>query len=183
MKFTINYEHIFFDRYAVDNKKEAESIVAKVFHEAAIVYSERDGVYDCTESERLGEICDILKREFYIKLEKFEDTCPTCEQKREDDLIEYITENYCNEMLTVEDVCEKTALSRRDADTLLKKTIGMTVSEFIRHLRCKKAAEHLKEGKKVEECAMICGFGSIKTMQRAFKTVFGKTPAEYRSLP
>ena len=62
----------------------------------------------------------------------------------------------------------------------VKALTDMTVNDFIKSLRLKKAAELLLQGdKNVSEVAYAVGFSRRKHFSEEFKKVFGKTPSEY----
>jgi ligand-binding sensor domain-containing protein/signal transduction histidine kinase/DNA-binding response OmpR family regulator len=62
----------------------------------------------------------------------------------------------------------------------IKALTDMTVNDFIKSLRFKKAAELLLQGEKnVSEVAYAVGFNRRKYFSEEFKKVYGKTPSEY----
>ncbi len=162
MQYDINYSHIFFDKYNLsyeEKRREAEYLVEKLLQEGA------------------EDIKGILKREFFIIL--------TEKEKSEEELLceeiaVFLKENCTRDILTVEDVCDKFSLKRSRADALFIKQYGISLKEYILNLRLEKAKNFLQRNTKIEDCANCCGFGSVKTMQRAFKTKTGLTPAEWR---
>jgi ligand-binding sensor domain-containing protein/signal transduction histidine kinase/DNA-binding response OmpR family regulator len=62
----------------------------------------------------------------------------------------------------------------------IKALTDMTVNDFIKSLRFKKAAQLLLQGdKNVSEVAYAVGFNRRKYFSEEFKKVYGKTPSEY----
>lgn len=176
MTFNVNYEHIYFDRYSVDKKKEAEFILTEIFKNEVAIENGKitvDDMCDCDNIENL------LKYEFFLLVEK------VIEEPEDINIVleaeEYIKTNYTNENLTIGDICERCNTTRNILDRQFTASFGKSVTEYIKCIRVEDAAERLIAGGKVEEITALCGFGSIKTMQRAFKSIFGKTPREYKT--
>lgn len=189
MKFNLDFEHIFFDRYDLsDNEKvhEAEKIIEKAFKgmeyeadwEKRVFNVEPYGI----ESEiRLNEIIKMLKKEFFILLKIEESVKPTakkvdCVEKAE----RYIRQNYLYETLSASEVSDYCKTDRKALDKAFEKRYSKTLSEYIKYVRVEETKNHIAAGGKMEDIAYLCGFGSVKTMQRSFKSVCGKTPGEYR---
>ena len=185
MKVRIDYEHIFFDRYMLDKESEAIHITELVLKEKGFEYIREGVTFDvkavCADEEMEAvKLFELLKREFFIIAREISQLpCQNVDKSTE--LVKYMRENYLNVALTVEEICEEINLSRNEADNFMKKEYNVTISEYIRNLRVEKASALLKEGFSVAECCDLCGFGSVKTMQRAFKSVYNATPSEWRA--
>ena len=62
----------------------------------------------------------------------------------------------------------------------VKAVTGLSVGDFIRQLRFRRAAHLLEEGQlSVYEVAYSVGFNDSKYFSREFKKQFGLTPSEY----
>jgi signal transduction histidine kinase/DNA-binding response OmpR family regulator len=81
--------------------------------------------------------------------------------------------------LSVEDLAVAVAMSSRTLNRKLSTMLGMTVSEFIRNYRLRKAAELLKAGYPVSETAYLVGFDSPSYFGQCFKELFTLSPSEY----
>lgn len=186
MILKIDYEHIFFDRFEnIDKMRETDYIITKALEEIGCTFKKDANCYnieaDFEQSVKIEKLKGILKKEFFILTDEKKldekavksDIC--CE------IISYIRQNYQYDTLTVDEICENVNLSRYEAEKYVKRQYGITISEYIRNLRVEKAQEMLKENITTELCAQLCGFGSAKTMQRAFGAVCGITPAKWRS--
>ncbi len=188
MTFKIDYEHIFFDRYSLceeEKVKEAISILNRVF-KTAKTDKENFTIEICAEgAEReaaLKNSIRMLKREFFLLLKEVEKPVEIPKPTDEIDLAEkYIRKNYLNDDFCANRVCDYCNIGRKRLDDAFLKRFSKSVSEYIKALRVKKAEELIADDLKMEEVAYLCGFGSVKTMQRAFKSVHGKTPSEYRT--
>ena len=58
----------------------------------------------------------------------------------------------------------------------------MSIVEFIRSIKLKKAAELLqhKDQNTIEEIALMAGFNDISYFNKCFKKQFGVTPKDYK---
>jgi signal transduction histidine kinase/DNA-binding response OmpR family regulator len=80
----------------------------------------------------------------------------------------------------VEQLSVEVSLSRVHVYRKIKHLTGLSVSEFIRNLKLKKAAAMLSEsGKSVAEIAYETGFSSPSYFSKCFKDLFNLTPSEY----
>ena len=96
------------------------------------------------------------------------------------DAISYIRE-HLTENIRVEELCAVTYLSRSRLSALFKEETGMTIMEYTRMLKIKKAQEFLTQTDKTPlEISTYLGFSSQSYFQNVFKEVTGMTPGEYR---
>ena len=186
MKFTVDYEHIFFDKYILsgdEKKRDAENILKRVFKDTLV--SSENGMIELTARDAEKEIeakekIEMLKYEFFLLLEPFYEEV----HEEEPDIIEqaakYIRQKYLYDTLCAQEVCERFNIERKALDKAFCERFSKTVSEYIKYTRVEKTIDLIKSGEKLEKVADLCGFGSLKTMQRSFKSVCGKTPGEYR---
>ena len=96
------------------------------------------------------------------------------------DAISYIRD-HLTENIRIEDLCEAVYLSRSRLSALFREETGMTVTEYIRVLKIKKAQEFLTQTDKTPlEISTYLGFSSQSYFQNVFKEVTGMTPGEFR---
>ncbi len=95
--------------------------------------------------------------------------------------IEYVHENYSNGMMNVSSIADSFGVSIAYISRIFKKYHGINISEYITSYRLDRAKELLSEGHMVGDVASECGFGSLRTFLRVFKTVEGVTPGQYKS--
>ncbi|GAB3321969.1 hypothetical protein GCM10027299_17120 [Larkinella ripae] len=81
--------------------------------------------------------------------------------------------------LSVEDLAVGLAMSSRTLNRKLSSLLGMTVSEFIRTYRLRKAATLLRAGHPVAETAYMVGFESPSYFGQCFKELFTLSPSDY----
>jgi signal transduction histidine kinase/ligand-binding sensor domain-containing protein/AraC-like DNA-binding protein len=95
--------------------------------------------------------------------------------------IAIVEENIGNPDFLVEDLCKKMAMSRVGFYKQILAITGKTPSEFIRHIRLKRAADLLEKSELyVNEIAYQVGFNDPKYFRKYFKDEFGMTPNEYK---
>lgn len=189
MKFNVDYEHIFFDRFEMTDEEkcdECENILKRVFKEDEWATElEKDAIiidiFDDAKQLHAEKLIRLLKREFFIILsqeEKAEE--PTQKTDFVSEAEKYIRKNYLYDTLCASEVCAQCHVKRNTLDKAFLERYSKTVSEYIKYIRVEKAKENINSCRTLEELARLYGFGSVKTMQRSFKAVCGKTPGEYR---
>ncbi len=94
-------------------------------------------------------------------------------------VISYINDNL-NEELSLETLAYKFFTSKYHLLREFKKHTGYTIHQYIHKKRLIMARMLLKEGLKVTEVCLKCGFGDYSNFIRAFKNEFGHSPKHYR---
>jgi LacI family transcriptional regulator len=95
--------------------------------------------------------------------------------------LQYIRQNACRG-ITVEDVLQNASLSRSSLERKVRKHLGRTPQEEIRHVQIKKAKELLMSTDlSAEKIATLCGFEHSEYMYVVFKRRVGMTPGEFRT--
>ncbi|TDW96856.1 two component regulator with propeller domain [Dinghuibacter silviterrae] len=96
------------------------------------------------------------------------------------DLVAIIEENLDGEAFDIPLLCTKVAMSQSVLYKKVKALTGLSVGDFVRQARFRKAARLLEEGRlSVYEVAYSVGFNDSKYFSREFKKQFGMTPSEY----
>ena len=84
--------------------------------------------------------------------------------------------------ISVEDVTEEAALSRRLLERRFKDVTGKTLYEYITDLKLKEFAQQLQDtDEQVIEIALSMGENDTKSISRRFKQLYGCTPMEWRA--
>jgi AraC-like DNA-binding protein len=99
-----------------------------------------------------------------------------------DNLFALINDHAFNESLTVKKLARIVAMSRTDLHRKLIGTVGMSATEYIRHIRLNKASVLLLEKRELSICevAIEVGFNTQSYFSKRFREVFGKSPSEWR---
>jgi LacI family transcriptional regulator len=96
------------------------------------------------------------------------------------DAIAFIRDNV-TESITVDDVLERVAVSRRTLDKRFIAALGHPPAEEIRMTRIRRAQQLLADtSEQILSIAMRCGFRSVSGFNRAFRDTTGLTPRQYR---
>lgn len=199
MKITINYDEIFFGKFDMteEEKRSAAIYIAeKVFSEAMaenggsvlnfgdnIVIEAKGYMAEIEEELAFKKLKFLLAKEFFIFIEKEEAVQEEPPEEPSSDAAErYIKQNYMYATLSAEEVAKKIGMRRAAIDKMFKEKHGVSVTEFIKMVRVEKAKVMIDGGIPLRECAEECGFGSEKTMKRAFVAIEGMSPHEYAML-
>lgn len=90
----------------------------------------------------------------------------------------YIRKHY-KENLSVDQIASHTGFSRYYFSRQFKEITGMTVTEYIRFIRCRHAYELLsEENYSVSKAAMECGFTDLSYFTKVFKRQTGILPSD-----
>jgi LacI family transcriptional regulator len=94
--------------------------------------------------------------------------------------LQYIRENACRG-LTVDEVVKNNPLSRSTLERQVRKHLGRTPQEEIRHVQIKRARELLlKTDLPAERIATLCGFEHSEYLHVVFKRITGLTIGQFR---
>ncbi len=98
-------------------------------------------------------------------------------------ITDFIDENY-RENITLDMVANAAGYSRTYTSAIFKKIHGMTISEYVNHVRTRKACELLtdiRSALSLNEVCTQCGFSTIYNFIRTFKRIVGVPPGKYRT--
>ena len=94
--------------------------------------------------------------------------------------IEYINNNL-DSTLTLESIAKKCFVSVNILCRVFKQYMGTTVKKYIISQRITRAKKLLIENTSVSEVAEKCGFSDYTSFIRAFKTIVGISPGQYKN--
>jgi transcriptional regulator GlxA family with amidase domain len=84
--------------------------------------------------------------------------------------------------LNIETLAEKVAMSPRNFSRIFTNEFGMTAAQFVERLRVDTARRLLVESdQSLEQVAERVGFGSVDTMNRAFRRQARELPSTLRA--
>lgn len=123
-----------------------------------------------------------LQAKFYqgINLDKNEYASNPKDQEFLDKVIAEIEKHLNETSFDVETLCQAIGLSQPQTYRKIKALTDLSISEFIRNIRLKKAARLLATGNlSVSEVAYEVGFSDPNYFSKCFVKVFGQTPTNY----
>lgn len=95
-------------------------------------------------------------------------------------LSDYVEKNI-DKPFQLEDIASRIGVSASRLSHLFADKAGCTYSVWIRNKRVKRATELLRSGDRtILEIAFSVGFESVRTFERSFSKVMGKSPSSYR---
>ena len=96
-------------------------------------------------------------------------------------VIDFCTRNFKDD-ITLDIVAEELHLSKYYISRLINNRLKQNFNEYINNLRISEACNLLRAtDAKIADISEDVGFGTIRSVNRAFKLVMGMSPAEYRS--
>lgn len=97
-------------------------------------------------------------------------------------VIDVVEENIADSELDIEKFAVKVGVSRMQLYRKLHALTDMTVKEFIRHIRLKRATQLLEQDKlNISEIAYAVGFKDLSHFRKCFKREYGMSATEYLS--
>lgn len=95
--------------------------------------------------------------------------------------VSYIYFHYRDSDLGVETIAAQTNLTVNRLNTLFREDTGKTIGKFLTLFRMEKARELLADGQmNVSDIAKSVGYSSLQYFSKAFKSIHGLSPVEYR---
>lgn len=99
-----------------------------------------------------------------------------------EDAEQYLENNYLRENLSITEIAKQSNISEVYFRRLFKEKYNVSPHEYINQQRIKKAKDLLLyENSNISEIAQACGFNSIYSFSRAFKTIVGLSPTDFKS--
>ena len=96
------------------------------------------------------------------------------------DVLEYINTNYSSPLLSIEEIAETVAKNYNYLCVLFKKSMGITINEYIMDVRMKHALNLLSTGgHNISTIAENTGFSNISYFTKCFKKKFGYPPSRF----
>nr|WP_299342415.1 helix-turn-helix domain-containing protein [Allomuricauda sp.] len=93
---------------------------------------------------------------------------------------EYIEQNY-KDKISVNDLCEDIALSRRTFERRFKNATSNTVLEYLQRVKIEAAKKELEKGRKtVNEVMYEVGYNNAKAFRDVFRKVTSMSPLQYQ---
>ena len=97
-------------------------------------------------------------------------------------IMQYINENYCDNMLSLKQISQALGLHENYISNLFSSQYGEPVSVVIEKRRMERACKLIKNtDMKISDIAEAVGYSSDVSFRRAFKKIRGMSPGEYRA--
>lgn len=94
---------------------------------------------------------------------------------------EYLRLNF-SQQVSLAQLAKYVGFSENYLSAVFKKEVGMTISQYIAHLRCAKAAEMLRDTAiSIQEISSHVGYTDNNYFVKVFRKQYGVTPSEYRA--
>lgn len=95
--------------------------------------------------------------------------------------VEFLSLNF-SQKITLSQLAGRIGLSEVYLSKVFKKEVGMTIFQYIAHLRCTQAAEMLRGSDiSIQEISNYVGYPDNNYFVKVFKSYYGMTPSEYRA--
>ncbi len=116
----------------------------------------------------------------YLEVNPSEIITDSPEQAFLQKLLKAVEENLSDSEFGVDELCYKICISRSQLYRKIHAITGLSVTEFIKEVRLKRAAQFLKQKPdNISEIAYNVGFNDPKYFSKCFKQKFGMSPARY----
>ncbi len=96
-------------------------------------------------------------------------------------LLSYIEAHY-QEPLTLKEAADRIHFSESHFSKAFKSLMGMPYVSYVNLVRIENAIILLQKSQTITDAAMNCGFNNIRTFNRVFKQITGRTPSEFLNL-
>lgn len=143
---------------------------------------------DCiTALERLRHMQDatLLRQKAYARMvlchlfEKLEITeSEKCEEAMVYRLVDYMERHFA-ENISLDTLSEALHANRYSLSRIFSSQLGMSFNDYLNSLRINRATELVQNGETISSAAFEAGFNNLRTFNRAFLKLMGKTPSEY----
>lgn len=130
----------------------------------------------------LNAYSSLILQELYHIFDRRPSSPPEAgEMSPVDQILKYINSHY-SEAITLETLAEEFYLNRSYICRLFRKTMGISVINYLQHKRILEAQQMLlNSSRSIIDISMECGFSNIQHFYRVFKKITTLTPAEYKN--
>ena len=134
---------------------------------------------ETNELSRRGYVYVILGA--ILKHMSKEDLCDTQEQPFSVDMLIYVSDHF-KEEITLNTISAHFGYNPSYLSRIFRQTFGISFCKYLTMIRLREFVLLMRSNKRsITECALECGFGSMRNFYRAFHDEFGCTPKEYLS--
>lgn len=155
--------------------------IDRIFRILPLELAEKKPHYESYIKGLLYELSSLMLRHLpTIPLNKKEKSKRLAKTKTLQYVLEFLEENYMND-INLDDIATHIHISPFHLSRIFRGITGMNFKLFLNNYRLEKAEQLLQNTTdSVTEIAMRCGFGSVRTFNRIYKTNRGCTPTSIR---
>lgn len=159
--------------------RAAEKDTSKLFEYFLKVKNHKDGFMLAYFIEMLQEMANLIQWD-YFSAESFEYIFSDSDGLKMNDIFRYTLDNYKKE-ISLDRIAAIAHLTPQSFCRYFKKNTSKTFIHFVNELRINEACKILMEKKFVSigDVAHQCGFNSVVSFNRVFKSIVQKSPREY----
>lgn len=145
----------------------------------ALLHAARERKRNRLLVERLKELDSVTEKACHTEQKEDSEEMPLIERL---DRYMFISRPYTNPALSRKDLAEFTGLTQDALGQLIKNEKGISVHTYINSFRLEEARKILgsNSDEGIAEMAGRLGFGTSRTLQRAFKERYDMSPTQYR---
>ena len=137
---------------------------------------------------KLNEHSDIIRKKavLYSACADFDKKAEYTDKKNDDlnllfKIFQFIETNY-NRDCSLEKMSKDTAFSYSYLSRYFKKIVGISYNNYVNKYRINNACYILENSScSVLQCALDCGYTSLRSFNRNFKAIVGESPNKYRA--
>lgn len=170
---------------------EERKILTEVLNEGRKVFLPPYDVPNLSDMKKRSEfqfgadqLIKLKLEEFLIKLIRTSEPSvtsisPSDTESKTQEVRKFLDEHF-KEAILIDSLCLRYGTNRTTLCASFKRESGMTVIEYINHLRIKEAKRHMREGKlNLTQISSLVGFSSVHYFSRTFKKHEKHSPSEY----
>ncbi|MGI6706599.1 MAG: helix-turn-helix domain-containing protein [Clostridia bacterium] len=167
------------DKGAMDNQvlESLRQSIQRIYREQ----EEAKEGYSLFIKSRIYDICATLIRYFpSVSIDTRMEQSRLRNLKRIQAVLQYI-DNHYTRRITLEEAASQENLSPFHFSRLFKSTLGMTFKKYVNRVRINHAEALLQNSDlSITDIAFECGFESIRTFNRVYRSIKGASPSETR---
>lgn len=174
--------HYYFDlnhpQYFSSQQKIAYAKLQGLLFEIMEVFKGETSFRNVQLMKLINEVLLIVITSFSKKKEEETHRRKAYEIRRLQQITSYVNDNY-DQKITLDELADICNVSKEYLARFFKKQMGITISRYINNVRAQHANDQLlgKRGN-LSKVAIHNGFSGIKSMNRAFKALYGQTASE-----
>ena len=92
---------------------------------------------------------------------------------------QFVDSNLDNSELRVDDIVNAVGVSKTKLHVKMKSLLNVSIGEYIKEMRIKKAKELFRQGYSTADVAFATGFSDVNYFSKCFKKNVGSTPKEF----